>query len=232
MILQCEKLMSLGLAERKEVLEKSGLCMFCLKHAAELECYGKGGLSKPRCTLPGCDGEHTPGMHKLMGEESARVNIIAGDGGRKEDEDEDEGGYEDKGWWVGTVGVMEVPGWAGETQHGMPCVEQDQEDHHSDAEVSSQPEDGPECSLNDCPTDEMAGDECWNLEPTHSGSGRDEEGVRPLGVPQQPAEGANWSPYSVGTKRRKLRKGPGTTRDQNWEEARRSAWLRQMLSDT
>ncbi len=34
-MLQCEKLMSLGLAERKEVLEKSGLCMFCLKHAAE-----------------------------------------------------------------------------------------------------------------------------------------------------------------------------------------------------
>jgi hypothetical protein len=37
-MLQCEKLMSLGLAERKEVLEKSGLCMYCLKHAAELEC--------------------------------------------------------------------------------------------------------------------------------------------------------------------------------------------------
>jgi hypothetical protein len=66
-MLQCEKLMSLGLTERKEVLEKSGLCMFCLKHAAELECYGRGGLSKPRCTQPGCNGEHTPGVHKLMG---------------------------------------------------------------------------------------------------------------------------------------------------------------------
>jgi hypothetical protein len=49
-MLQCEKLMSLGLAERRDVLEKSGLCTFCLKHAAELECYGRGGLSKPRCT--------------------------------------------------------------------------------------------------------------------------------------------------------------------------------------
>jgi hypothetical protein len=46
-MLQCEKLLSLGLAERRDVLEKSGLCMFCLKHSAELECYGKGGLSKP-----------------------------------------------------------------------------------------------------------------------------------------------------------------------------------------
>ncbi len=29
-MLQCEKLMSLGLSERREVLEKSGLCTFCL----------------------------------------------------------------------------------------------------------------------------------------------------------------------------------------------------------
>jgi hypothetical protein len=69
-MLQCKKLMSLGLSERKKVLEKSGLCTFCLKHAAELECYGRGGMSKPRCTQPGCDGEHTPSVHKLMGEEN------------------------------------------------------------------------------------------------------------------------------------------------------------------
>jgi hypothetical protein len=54
MMLQCEKLLGLGLAERRDTLEKSGLCMFCLKHSAELECYGKGGLSKPRCTCTGC----------------------------------------------------------------------------------------------------------------------------------------------------------------------------------
>jgi hypothetical protein len=36
----------------------------------------------------------------------------------------------------------------------------------------------------------------------------------------------------VGIKRRKLRKKPETTLDQDWEEARRNAWLRQMLSDT
>jgi hypothetical protein len=56
MILHCEKLLGMGLAERRKVVERSGLCTFCLRHAAELECYAKGGLSKPRCTRPGCDG--------------------------------------------------------------------------------------------------------------------------------------------------------------------------------
>jgi hypothetical protein len=119
-MLQCEKLMSLGLVERKEVLEKSGLCMFCLKHAAELECYGRGGLSKPRCTQSRCDGEHTPGVHKLMGEESAGVNLIAEDGDEEGDEEEDEGEDEDEGWWVGTVGVMEMPDQAEGIPRSVP----------------------------------------------------------------------------------------------------------------
>jgi hypothetical protein len=42
-LLQCDKLLSMKLSERKEILEKSGLCLFCLKHTAELECYGQGG---------------------------------------------------------------------------------------------------------------------------------------------------------------------------------------------
>ncbi len=123
MMLQCEKLLNLGLAERRDALEKSGLCMFCLKHSAELECYGKGGLSKPRCTRTGCDSEHTPNVHMLMGEDNAGVNLIAGDedGEETEDENEAEGEYEweyeEGGWWVGTVGVTEVLGWAEEAPY-------------------------------------------------------------------------------------------------------------------
>ncbi len=83
-MLQCSKLLGLGLAERKDVLERSGLCTFCLKHSAEFECYGRGGLSKPRCTRSGCDGEHTPNVHMLMGEDNAKVNLIAGDEGEEE----------------------------------------------------------------------------------------------------------------------------------------------------
>jgi hypothetical protein len=167
-MLQCEKLMSLGLMERKEVLEKSRLCMFCLKHAAELECYGRGGLSKPRCTQPGCDGDHTPGVHKLMGEESAGVNIIAEDGNEEEDEGEyeDEREYEDEGWWVGTVGVMEVPDWVGESLHGTSNPKQGREDCYNEAEIDSQPEDRPEHPVSDCLADNVAEDEWWDLEPS------------------------------------------------------------------
>jgi hypothetical protein len=228
-MLQCEKLMSLGLAERREVLEKSGLCMFCLKHAAELECYGRGGLSKSRCTQPGCDGEHTPGVHKLMGEERADVNLVAEDGAEG-DEDEDEGEDEEEGWWVGTVGVMEMPDWAEETPHGVPSPEQ--EDGLSEAESGCQTEERPGYPLSDCSADEVTGDKWWELESTHFSLERGGPEAQHPRPPQRPSSGAAWPPLSVGVKRRKLRKRPGTTVDQDWEEARRSAWLRQMLSDT
>jgi hypothetical protein len=172
----------------------------------------------------------------LMGEESVGVNITAGDGGREEDEDEDEAGgegeYEDEEWWVGTVGVMEVPDWAGETPHGVLYSGQDREDHHSEADTGSQPEEGSECPLSGCLADEVAEDGYWNLEPIYSSPRRDGGGARALRAPQQPADGTSRSPYLVRAKRRKSREGPETTRDQDWEEARRNAWLRQMLSDT
>ncbi len=112
LILQCEKLRGMKLAERREVVERSGLCTFCLRHAAELECYAKGGVSKPRCTRPGYDGEHATKLHALMGEADAEVNIVAGDDGEVVSEYEDEYGhqhsheYEDL--WVAALGATEV----------------------------------------------------------------------------------------------------------------------------
>ncbi len=100
-LLQCDKLLGMELSEKREILEKSRLCLFCLKHAAELKCYGRGGLSKPRCTQAGCDGEHTPGVHKLMGEESVGVNLVAEDENESEEDEDEE-------WWVGTVGAVEM----------------------------------------------------------------------------------------------------------------------------
>jgi hypothetical protein len=96
-LLQCGKLLSIEPSERREILEMSGLCLFCLKHAAELECYGRGGLSKPRCTQARCYGEHTPRAHRLMAGGSVTVNLVAED---KSELDEDE----DEEWWVGTIG--------------------------------------------------------------------------------------------------------------------------------
>jgi hypothetical protein len=46
-VIQCTRLRKLDLNERRGVLEESGLCMYCLRHAAELECYSPGGPSKP-----------------------------------------------------------------------------------------------------------------------------------------------------------------------------------------
>jgi hypothetical protein len=59
-------------------------------------------------------------MHKLMGEENVGVNLVAEDEseiGEEEDEDEDEG------WWVGTIGVMEMPDQEEETLDGMVASE-------------------------------------------------------------------------------------------------------------
>jgi hypothetical protein len=185
-MLQCGKLMSLGLVERREVLEKSGLCMFCLKHAAELECYGRGGLSKPRCTQSGCDGEHTPSVHKLMGEESAGVNLIAEDGDEEEEEDEAGEGDEDQGWWVGTVGVVETLDWAEETSRSVLSLGQTQDADHGEAEDGGQTEHEPEPLLDDCSAGEMAEDEWWDLEPAHPSLEGGGASASHSGVPQHP----------------------------------------------
>jgi hypothetical protein len=230
-MLQCEKLMSLGLAERKDALEKSGLCMFCLKHSADLECYGKRGLSKPRCTLPGCDGEHTPGVHMLMGEESAGVNIIAGDEDEDEDEAEGEGEYEDEGWWVGTVGVMETPEWTGEASCIASGLGPVQDNDQGEVEGDNQIEWEHGFQVNECSEEEMAGDEWWDLEPAYPSL---EEGGASASQPEPPQHlpsDVARSPRPAGAGRRKLKKRPRATADQHWEEARQNAWLRQMLSD-
>jgi hypothetical protein len=177
-MVQCEKLMSLGLAERKEVLEKSRLCMFCLKHAAELECYGRGGMSKPRCTRSGCDGEHTPSVHKLMGEENASVNLIAEDGG-EEDEDEDED--EDEGWWVETVGVMEIPDQVEEVPNSMFRAGRERGACCAKAGSGDRIEEGPGYPLSDCSADEAAEDEWWSLGSIRPNPGGSEQEPSALG---------------------------------------------------
>ncbi len=116
-LLQCDKLLSMKLSERKEILEKSGLCLFCLKHAAELECYGRGGLSKPKCTQAGCDGEHTPGVHKLMGEESVGVNLVAEDECESEEDEDEE-------WWVGTVRAVQAREDEGEEAEALEEIDE------------------------------------------------------------------------------------------------------------
>ncbi len=157
-MLQCGKLLSMEPGERKEILEMSRLCLFCLKHAAELECYGRGGLSKPRCTQAGCDGEHTPGAHKLMTGESAGVNLVAEDESESEEDEDEE-------WWVGTIGLTAVRDGGEETP--------EEEGNH-------ELEDGPEYPSDTRFSETLEGD--WWCSPEFSvpSSGEEEEEAQRL----------------------------------------------------
>jgi hypothetical protein len=243
-MLQCDKLLSLGLAERKDVLERSGLCTFCLKHSAELECYGKGGLSKPRCTRSGCDGEHTPNVHMLMGEDNAKVNLIAGDEGREEyevmyeagDEHEVEGEYEweyeDGGWWVGTVGAVEVLEWGEEASRtaGAPASALDgRPDGVRDDDQAKQES---EFQVNEGPEEEPAKDGWWDLELECPSLEEGETGASQAEPPHHFSYEATRPDHPVATGQQRPRKRPKATVDRQWEEARQNARLRQMLGDS
>jgi hypothetical protein len=67
-----------------------------------------------------------------------------------------------------------------------------------------------------------------------------EENPAPVEVVAYPEEGTPTSeasrekkpPHSKSAKRRKLRKNVMRNKDQEWEQARQDAWLREMLTDT
>jgi hypothetical protein len=249
-LLQCDKLLSMELSERKEVLEKSGLCLFCLKHAAELECYGRGGLSKPRCAQAGCNGEHTPGVHKLMAEESVGVNLVAEDDSELEEDEDEE-------WWVGTVGVVEMRSGEGRTLEELNETEPE-EGTQSITSICVQGDDFGLVDKLECPsvTHSPGGDRWQSPEPAQPRFEEDEEEVQcrvqmldlgPQGVGPVPegaitgsrgdgaASGKPWNkgpPCSRGAKRKRPRERTEKSRDQEWEQVRQDAWLREMLSDT
>ncbi len=177
-LLQCNKLLGMKLSERKEILKKSGLCLFCLKHAAELECYGRGGFSKPKCTQAGCDGEHTPGVHKLLGEESVGVNLVA-EGEYESEEDEE--------WWVGTVRMEEMQEEGEETLEEMDELKPEREVRHDTSIFMRKDDSGLEDEfeylweahvLSD--PEEPEEDRWWSPEPLQPSSEEDEDEVQYL----------------------------------------------------
>jgi hypothetical protein len=174
-LLQCNKLLGMKLSERREILKKSGLCLFCLKHAAELEYYGQGGFSKPKCTQAGCDGEHTPGVHKLLGEESVGVNLVA-EGEYESEEDEE--------WWVGTVRVEGVEEEGEETLEEIDESEPEREVRHGTSVFMRKDDSGLEDEFEylweahiSSDPDEPEEDRWWSPEPPEPSSEEDEEEV-------------------------------------------------------
>jgi hypothetical protein len=244
-ILQCEKLRGMKLAERREVVEKSGLCTFCLRHGAELECYARGGLSKPKCARLGCDGEHVTGLHALMGEADAEVNLVAGGEGEAVSEYEGEHDYQYR-WgcessWAGTLKAAEV---LRETDDSTDATtswesalcddsvregeEMDQYEYESlwvgtvgamevVGEVGRPTSTTARQGLTQ-DDDQSSGKTDGSRSPQHESS------HRPGGSQAQ-------APRPVRTSQPGLRTKSGATVDQQWEEARYSAWLRQLLSD-
>jgi hypothetical protein len=225
-MIQCDKLLALGLAERRDVLEKSGLCMFCLKHSAEFDCYGRGGLSKPRCTRDSCDGEHTPNLHMLMSGGDAKVSLVAGDedeesfgvGDEYKGECEYKWEYEDGGLWVGTVSAAADLERSGEDpREGR--LEGKEIDESCEGESDFQVDGGGE--------EEAAGGGWWDLRP--ESPELEDAGVNTLlaGVlhrpphgplrPGRPAAGGQWT-----------RERQETATEQRWEEARHRARLREV----
>jgi hypothetical protein len=252
------------LAERREVVEKSGLCTFCLRHGAELECYAKGGLSKPKCARLGCDGEHVTDLHALMGEADAEVNLVAGGEGEAVSDYEGEHDYQyrwecEGSWvstleaaevpreanestdatdsretalfddsvregeemdqceyeslWVGTIGAMEVSGEAGRLASITAKQELTQEDDQTSTEG------------------ETTGDEQWDLEVDQPSGGTDESRNPQHESSHRPRGGQARAPRPMRASQPGLGTRSGATVDQQWEEARYSAWLRQLLSD-
>ncbi len=182
----------------------------------------------------GCDGEHTPGVHMMMGENNAGVNLLAGgeveEEAGEEDETEGEWEYEDGGWWVGTVGVVESL----EETEGIPCTVTDLEPFQGNVqgaeEDDSQVEWVHNFQANEYSEGELAGDEEWDLGSGHPHLG-EEEASAPRAEPRQPPLNGQTRPLRpAGNGQQELKKKPRMTTDQHWEEVRRDAWLRQALS--
>jgi hypothetical protein len=172
-----------------------------------------------------------------MGEDDAGVNLIAGDedGDEAEDENEVEGEYEweyeDGGWWVGTVGVMETPGWTLEASCTIGGLDSAQGGGQDGVRDDGQVKRGSEFQVNECSEGELAGDEWWDLEPDYPCLEEGGARVPQAGLPQRPPHGLIQPVRPEAAGQQRLKKRPRVTADQQWEEARRNAWLRQLLSD-
>jgi hypothetical protein len=191
-----------------------------------------------------------------MGEESVGVNLVAEDESEPE-EDQDEDEDEDEGWWVGTIGAVDT--WDQEEETPDEAIESEPEEKTLLGAMQDDfglKEGGPKYHLDDCSTSsKLVEDGWWSPElpqPYESDKGEAQylEQVR-KSKPQREEPfhhratddlevkasdpDKSWtrqSPNTRGAKRRKLRKRMEKTKDQEWEEARQDAWLRQMLSDT
>jgi hypothetical protein len=208
----------------------------------------------------GCDGEHVTGLHALLGEADAAVNLVGGEGGESagvregerscqdewaeedpwndiSEEGESEeltyshayqdtiphadvaetGEWEYESLWVGTVSVVDTPEGANGITRATTSQGSDQESDQDGAEEEATEDE----------------DMQWDQETSPAGRAASVP-RRPGGRPaRRPTGGRVQKPHP--RRRTPSRPGQGArserTEDQQWEEARHNAWLRQLLSD-
>jgi hypothetical protein len=171
-----------------------------------------------------------------MGEDSAKVNLLAGDEGEEEyeavREAESEHGaeceyeweYEDGGLWVGTVGAVEMM----EGGEKSPCTAGTSASDFGGCPNGMKSDD----QANRDPGGEPVEAGWWDLEMEYP-SAEDEEAGAPQVEPHRhhPYEASR--PGHLTTARKQgTREKRSTTTDQQCKEARQNARLRQMLSDS
>jgi hypothetical protein len=130
---------------------------------------------------------------------------------------------------------METPEWTGEascTTAGLgPAQGDDQVDDRGEVKGDSQIEWEHDFQVNECSEGEIAGDEWWDLEPDYPSLEEGGASAPQAEPPQHLLSGMARPPRPAGAGQQRLKKRPRATADQHWEEARRNAWLRQLLSD-
>ncbi len=189
------------------------------------------------CTRSGCDGEHTPNLHVLMSGGEAKVILVAGDedegslevGDECGNECEYEWEYKDGGLWVGTVSAAEDLEGGGEAPTtadtralapGEGELEEGEADESNEREGDFQVDGGVE--------EEAAGSGWWDLRPESPEF--EDAGINTLlaGVLHRPPHGLP-RPGRPTIRRQWAGERQEATADQQWEEARHRARLRQVV---
>jgi hypothetical protein len=180
----------------------------------------------------------------LMGEDNAGVNLIAGDEGREEYEVEYEAGdehevedeyeweYENRGLWVGTVGAVKVLGWAEEASHTANALVSTLDGGSDTVKGDDQAKQGREFQVTESPEEEPAEDGWWDLELEYPSLEEGESGAPQAGLSHHSSHNATRPEHPIAAGQQRPRKRPKATANRQWEEARQSARLRQILSDS
>ncbi len=135
------------------------------------------------------------------------------------------------GLWVGTVGAVEVLEGGEEAPATTDALASVLDGSCPDEKGGSeQNEQESDFQVDGDPEEEAAGDGWWDLEVECPGPEDAEVGTLQAEPPHCPPYGTSQSGHSTADREQRARKRREATADQQWEEARQNARLRQMPS--